>query len=80
MADGGGDQTVGEGEQVEFNATESQPGTYQCGVTPGGGGGSIIEDFETGSGWPWSPWVSQGGGGTVGTARARCVDQEVATR
>ena len=67
MADGGGDRTVGEGELVEFNATKSKPGIYQCGVSSGGG--SIIEDFETGSGWPWSPWTG-GSGGTVGTGYA----------
>lgn len=30
--------------------------------------GSTIEDFETGSGWPWSPW--QGGTGTVSSSYA----------
>jgi hypothetical protein len=29
----------------------------------------IIEDFETGT-WPWSPWSSVGGGGTVGASYA----------
>ncbi len=30
--------------------------------------GSTIEDFETGDGWPWSPW--QGGSGTVSSSYA----------
>lgn len=29
----------------------------------------MVEDFETGT-WPWSPWVSVGGGGTVGAPYA----------
>jgi hypothetical protein len=29
----------------------------------------MIEDFETGT-WPWSPWVVEYSGGTVGTAYA----------
>jgi hypothetical protein len=35
----------------------------------GAGSATIIEDFETGT-WPWSPWVVQASGGTVGSASA----------
>ena len=34
----------------------------------GGGGGQVIEDFETGTGWVWSPWT--GSTGTVSTSYA----------
>lgn len=31
---------------------------------------TVIEDFESTATWPWSPWVSQGGGGTKSTTAA----------
>jgi hypothetical protein len=71
------------GDAYQYGSAYGACATGSCSYTPtfvdcpyGCTGGAcnpysdtIIEDFETGT-WPWSPWVSVSGGGTVGTAYA----------
>jgi len=64
---------------VHATCTYTGPGTYDCACNIGwtgdgytctpDSGVTVIEDFETGT-WPWTPWVEEVAGGTVGTASA----------
>ncbi|MCK5640976.1 MAG: hypothetical protein KAJ19_09275, partial [Gammaproteobacteria bacterium] len=70
VADAGGDVAIDEGTLHQFNASKSTGGTYQCGISGGGGGSGmnpevLYYDFEGVSGTTVTDKSSLGGNNGV---------------